>query len=612
MSGFKGKHPVVSGLVIIWLGILLAACGAEPTQTPAPTTTAATTRPATTAAAVATVAATTAAPTTQAVTTTAATTVAPTPTTAQPATTLAGPTVPPTFTTGPTPVAQAPAKGWWSNGVCYEIFVRSFYDSNGDGIGDIPGLISKLDYIKGLGANCLWLMPVMQSPSYHGYDTTDFYSVNKQYGTNDDFKKLMQAAHARGIYILIDFVINHTSDQHPWFVEAQDPNSPKHNWYIWSDTDPAYKGPWGATAWWKKGNQYYYGVFDASQPDLNFRNPDVTKEIYNVSRFWLQDMGVDGFRLDAAKHLIEDGRTQIDTPETKAWLRDWEKYLKGIKPDVFTVGEVNQAGGSDELKGFWPDQLDSYFEFGMAEAMIKSAATNNPTPFFKAVDYAQTNWPFQRWSTFLTNHDQNRVMNRFQGDIPQMKLAATMLLTAPGLPFLYYGEEIGQQGSKPDENIRTPMQWEGNSDTAGFTAAKPWRTPNSSVTTANVAGEDKDPNSLLNYYRKLIALRRDSAALSNGNWIALTSDKETVGAYIRQSQGDTVLVILNLDAKPVENPALSLEKSELKAGQFSGQELLQGAAVIPLTVGDNGSIKGAVPLSRLEARTAYIIKLASK
>lgn len=593
----------------VWLllATALAACG-DNTATTAPTavvTTAAASPPTAPAASPTT-------PATTAATTASLTTVAPTSTSLPASPTPASiPTVAPTITAGPTPIAQPPAKGWWSNGVCYEVFVRSFFDSNGDGIGDLPGLTSRLDYIKGLGANCIWLMPIMQSPSYHGYDTTDFYNVNKDYGTNDDFKKLMQEAHARGINVLIDLVINHTSDQHPWFKEAQTPGSAKRDWYIWSATDPGYKGPWGATAWWPKGaNQFYYGVFDSSQPDLNFRNPDVTKEIYNVTRFWLQDMGVDGFRLDAARHLIEDGKNQVNTPETKAWLRDWVKYYKSVKPTAFTVGEVN--GSSDELQGYWPDELDSYFEFGVASSMVRSVAKDSPLGFLQAEDLANTSWPYQRWSSFLTNHDQNRVMSLYQGDVPQMKLAASLLLTTPGLPFIYYGEELGAQGSKPDEEIRTPMQWD-SSPTAGFTAGTPWHKPNAtSLATANVATEDKDPNSLLNYYRKLIQLRRNSPALSGGSWTALTSNTDTVAAYIRQASDETVMVVANFDSKAVDNPVLTIEKSGLKAGQFAGQELLQAAKVADLTVGEGGSIKNATPIVRLEPRTVYIIKLTGK
>lgn len=632
--GTGQKRLAGIGLLFCWFGLVLGACGdASPTVSPttAATTAAPSTIAATTAAATPTVAAATALATTAAVTTVAATTTAASGTTLPPfvatatakakeaalnpptptiPVTQVGPQIPPTFTVGPTPAYQPPAKGWWSNGVCYEIFVRSFYDSNGDGIGDLPGLISKLDYIKNLGATCIWLMPVQQSPSYHGYDQTDYYTVNKDYGTNDDFKKLMTEAHNRGIYVLIDWVINHTSNQHPWFIESQNPASPKRNWYIWTDNDLGYTGPWGDKAWWPLNGQYYYGVFDKSQPDLNFRNPDVTKEIYNATRFWLQDMGVDGFRLDAARHLIEDGRSQAGTPETRAWLRDWEKYVKSVKPDAFTVGEIN--GPSLELNGYWPDQLDSYFEFGIADSTLKSVIADKPGGFLAAVNYSYTNWPFERWSSFLTNHDQNRVMSQLQGDMSRMKLTATMLLTSPGLPFLYYGEELGAGGSKPDENIRTPMQWENNPANAGFTTGKPWRAPDASVTIANVAAEDKDPNSLLNYYRKLIKLRRESTALSGGSWTALTSDKASVGAYIRQSADETVLVVLNLDPNPVDNASLSAEKSGLKDGQFGGQELLQAAKPADLTVEAGGAIKGYVPLPKMEGRTAYIIKLTGK
>ncbi len=613
MAVVRFRQMLVGLLSLLLTGLIWGACGADPTVTPAPTTVAPvatlapTTAVPTTAAAITTVAPTTALATTVAPTTAAPTTLAPTPTP------NSGPTIPPTFTVGPTPVPQPSAKGWWTNGVCYEVFVRSFFDSNGDGIGDFPGLSARLDYIKNLGANCIWLMPITQSPSYHGYDTTDFYTINKDYGTNDDFKKFMQEAHNRGIYVLMDIVLNHTSDQHPWFKEAQNPSSPKRNWYIWNPTDPKYQGPWGAQAWWPKNNEFYYGLFGGDLPDLNYRNPDVTKEMYNVTRFWLQEMGVDGFRVDAVKHLIEDQRVQANTPETKAWLRDWAKYYKSLKPDAFAVGEINQAGGSDELNGYWPDQLDSYFEFGLAEGIIRSITSNNPNRLAQALTYSTKNWPYQRWSSFLTNHDQNRIMSRLQGDVPQMKLAATTLLTVPGLPFIYYGEELGAEGKKPDENIRTPMQWENNPG-AGFTTGTPWRKPDASLATANVVAEDKDPNSLLNLYRKLAKLRRESSALSEGEWTPLVSTKDTVGAFLRTSPAENMLVILNFDAKAVDNPAFSLEESKLKLkpGQYSAQELLQGATVSEITVGDDGLLKSASPLAKLEPYTGYIIRLKSK
>jgi glycosidase len=493
--------------------------------------------------------------------------------------------------------------------VCYEIFVRSFSDSNGDGIGDFPGLTAKLDYVKGLGVNCIWLMPITQSPSYHGYDTTDFYTINKDYGTNDDFKKFRQEARSRGIAVLMDLVVNHTSNRHPWFIESQNPNSPKRTWYIWNKTEPEYRGPWGDQAWWELNGEYYYGMFSKEMPDLNYRNPEVTKEMYNITRFWLSEMGVDGFRVDAVKHLVENQRVQLNTPETWAWLREWRKFYKGINPNAWTVGEINQNGASFEMQGYYPDQLDSYFEFGIATKILRSVNRGSATYILEGVNYANQNWPFQQWSSFLTNHDQERVMGLLLGNVEKMKLASAALFTVPGVPFVYYGEEIGQEGAKPDPRIRTPMQWD-DSATVGFTSgSKTWIEPDKSAAKANVKTQENDPNSLLNHYRKLIKLRRESSALSGGSWIPLSADNDAVAAYMRQSENEVMLVLLNLDKTALDNVTVSLEKSRLKPGQYKGQELLQGATAGTLTVANGGIISNGVPLAKLEGNRAYIIKL---
>jgi alpha-amylase len=227
------------------------------------------------------------------------------------------------------PVTGLPAgtdgKPWWNDAVFYEVFVRSFYDSNGDGIGDFNGLTAKLDYLNDgnpatttdLGVTALWLMPIHPSPSYHGYDVTDYYDVNPQYGTLADFKRLLAEAHKRGIRVILDLVLNHTSLQHLWFVAAQDPQSPYRDWYLWSPTDPGWPGPWGEKVWYANGRSYYYAIFDKNMPDLNYTNPAVTAKLDDVARFWLAEVGVDGFRLDAAKHLIEAGQVQENTASTR-------------------------------------------------------------------------------------------------------------------------------------------------------------------------------------------------------------------------------------------------------------------------------------------------------
>jgi alpha-amylase len=251
---------------------------------------------------------------------------------------LSSPHAPPMFLPSPSPtvipstppVTQVPALSqgtdgypWWNDTIFYEIFVRSFCDSNGDGIGDFNGITEKLDYLKNLGVTGLWLMPINPSPSYHGYDVTNYFAVNPDYGTIADFKTLVSEAHNRGIRVIIDMVLNHTSSQHPWFIAAQDPNSPYRNFYIWSDTKPVYSGPWGEQVWYPTITGYYYAIFSQSMPDLNYRNTEVTAQMENAVKFWLETTGIDGFRLDAARHLIENGTVQANTPETHAWFKQF-------------------------------------------------------------------------------------------------------------------------------------------------------------------------------------------------------------------------------------------------------------------------------------------------
>ncbi len=613
------KKPLASLLpLLIGLSLVLGACGeASPTARPTTTTAASatTSNPATTAATATTITAVTTAadPTTLAATTAIPATTA-VPTTAAP-TTAAASAAPTTIAAVANPVGAT----WAKESVCYEVFVRSFYDSNGDGKGDLNGLIAKLDYIndgqvgstKSLGANCIWLMPVTASPSYHGYDTTDYYKVNPDYGTNDDFKKFMAEAHKRGIHVLIDLVLNHTSNQHEWFkAAAADPKSPYRDYYIFSETDPGYAGPEGAPAWFKNpsGPGYYYAAFDSALPDLNYKNPAVTKQAQDVTRFWLQEMGVDGFRLDAIKHLIEDGAAnQVDTPQTHDWLRDFRKFYTGIKKDAFTVGEVFAPSS---LKEYYPDQLDYYFEFNVAQGMVNSANRGINT-FVGQIKIADTNWPVQRYASFLTNHDQTRIGTVVGGDVNKLKLAATELLTTPGLPFIYYGEELGMQGAKPDPNIRTPMQWTSDPATGGFTTGQPYKALQSDTAKINVGTEDADTASLLNLYRALIRLRRSNVALAQGSFLT-TNTSYGVVAYLRQSGAETVLVVLNTTDEAKTDLQISVDKSDLPPGQYSPAELLAvntdgKTTLAPLTVGPGGAFTDYAPVASLPARSAYII-----
>ena len=363
-----------------------------------------------------------------------------------------------------------PSPDWRASGVCYEIFVRSFYDSDADGIGDLEGLTQKLDYVNDgdpdtrtdLGANCIWLMPVAESPSYHGYDVTDYYRIDPDYGTNEDFKRFMErGAPSEASSVLVDMVINHSSDRHPWFQEAlDDPESPYREWYRFSST-PGPDNEYGDNNWRRASDRedYYYGFFSGRMPDLNWETEAVREEMEKASSFWLDDMGADGLRLDAVRHLMEDEEgLSTNVPRTHDMLREYGAYIRERHPGSFTVGEV--FDGAEALLAYYPDQLDAYFAFGMSAAILGAVVSGSSEGLLDAVLVMQKAVPNDRYAPFLRNHDQSRTLTLLDGDVERAKLAASLLLTMPGVPFVYYGEELGMEGDKPDPRIRTPMPWE--------------------------------------------------------------------------------------------------------------------------------------------------------
>ncbi len=536
--------------------------------------------------------------------------------------------------------ASPPIPSWTLGATCYEVFVRSFYDSNGDGTGDLNGLTQKLDYIKGLGASCIWLMPIMASPSYHGYDVSDYYTVELAYGTNDDFKRLVAAAHGRGLAVLIDMVLNHTSSENPWFKAAlSDTASPYRGWYRFSPV-PGGKGPWGAEAWHKSPlrDEYYYGVFWSGMPDLNWDNPAVLLEAEKIADFWLRDMGVDGFRLDAVPYLVEEGSCLAGCPRTHTVLREYSDHLKSVKPDVYTVGEV--WSNIDAVLPYYPDQLTSYFGFELADSLVAASSPlsrrergsggeadstlrergNGEASFLSGFLRLQDTLPPYRYSPFLSNHDGTRVMTRLGNDISRAKLAATLLLTLPGLPFIYYGEEIGMTGDKPDERLRTPMQWAPRTG-VGFTTGKEWEAPQADSLTRNVALEDRDTRSLLNLYRRLIHLRKENEALAIGRLVPLTITNPHVAAYLRRSSGQdkpavgrsggqAVVVVANLGDSAATGVSISSTDSVLPRGRYTPKNLLGGPSAASLVVGEDGRIHGYIPMRTLRAREALVLDLA--
>ncbi|MCI0555852.1 MAG: alpha-amylase [Anaerolineae bacterium] len=555
---------------------------------------------------------------------------APATATVQPSTTTPSPvpptpTVQPTDTAAPTPIPLPtipstpfqPIIGlpqgtdgypWWNDTVFYEIFVRSFYDSDGDGIGDFNGLTSKLDYLNDgdpntttdLGVTGLWLMPIHPSPSYHGYDVTDYYDVNPEYGTMDDFKLLLDEAHKRGIRVTIDWVLNHTSIQHSWFEQAQDAASPYHEWYRWTaDSQPG--------SGWRYGGagQYYYALFWEGMPDLNYANPDVVAEMKNVVKFWLQDVGVDGFRLDAAKHIFEDGSVVENTPETHAWYKDLRKFYKSINPQAMTVGEVwsNSDAVSQYLEG---DELDLAFDFDLAKNIVFSAGIGDAEYFSDVLRHDITVFPPGQFATFTTNHDQDRAMSVLNDDVDAAKNAAFLLLTSPGVPYLYYGEEIGMLGEKPDEDIRKPLQWSGEAN-AGFTTGTPWRAPNSDYITKNIDSQTTDPNSLLSVYRALIQLRNSHAALRVGHYHFIETDNKAAYASLRISSEEAVLVLINLSSEPVSDYTLNLEESPL-AGDYVIAPLLDPGQFASPTITPQGGFENYQPLPEIPPHGRFILQ----
>ncbi|MBB3110628.1 glycosidase/uncharacterized membrane protein [Paenibacillus phyllosphaerae] len=453
--------------------------------------------------------------------------------------------------------------------VYYEIFVRSFYDSDGDGIGDLNGVTKKLDYLKDLGIGGIWLMPINASPSYHGYDVTDYYAVNEEYGTLEDLKTMLDEAHKRGIKVIMDLVVNHTSTEHPWFKEAlADPNSKYRNWYTFksaSENLPG-DGATGGNPWHSAGSDKYLGVFWEGMPDLNMDEPAVRAEIIKAGQFWLEQ-GMDGFRLDAAKHIYGDFKSTINSDEVKAKNQAfWQEFRAGmseVKDDAYLIGEV---WDSPVIVAPYLDKaLDSGFNFDLATKLLSAADTEtNPDVAFSlkrvyTMYEKASNGEFVD-ATFLANHDQNRTMSVLGGNVDHAKMAAAVQFTLPGNPFIYYGEEIGMQGMKPDEAIREPMPWYAGKDGGEGQAA--WETSHYWKEGANVETQLADDNSLLNYYKLLIAWRTEIPALRDGGLEEYKLDNPKIGAFLRMTAEEEVLVVHNMSG---EEQSIELAASEGKS-----------------------------------------------
>ena len=422
------------------------------------------------------------------------------------------------------------------NDIYYELFVRSFADSDGDGIGDFQGLIAKLDYLESLGVTGLWLMPIHPSPSYHGYDVIDYYDVNPDYGTLDDFKQLLKETKKRGIKIMLDMVFNHSSDQHPWFKAALANDAQYRDYYTFATptTNRSLLGRWGQNIWHHQDDQYYVGYFSPSMPDLNFFNKEVHKEIAAISQFWL-DLGVSGFRLDAAAHFYginEYQNQRYDDYENIIFLQVLRNNLRKLNSQFYLTGEIYITAESIVAPYF--RGLDSPLDFPVALKTSTIAGANGSTTYVNSLIkiyelYAKENPAFIS-APFLFNHDMDRVADQLGGDMEKMKLAAEMLLVLPGSPILYYGEEVGMHGVKAngelsqgiavwDETRRLPFPFGDEYETTWFTDSNfPSVLANQKLKPLSL--QITEPTSLFKTYQQMIAVRKANPALYYGNHLS--------------------------------------------------------------------------------------------
>jgi maltose alpha-D-glucosyltransferase/alpha-amylase len=485
---------------------------------------------------------------------------------------------------------------WYKDAVIYQLHVRTFFDSNGDGIGDFPGLTQKLDYLQELGVTAIWLLPFYPSPLRDdGYDIADYTSVHANYGTLDDFKAFLTAAHHRNIRVITEMVMNHTSDQHPWFQEARSSrDNPKREWYVWSDTDTRYQGvriifldtEMSNWAWDPISKSYYWHRFFSHQPDLNFDNPAVREAMWQVMRFWL-DIGVDGFRLDAVPYLVErEGTSCENLPETHEIIRDLRKRIDLAYPGKMLLAEANQ----------WPADVSAYFgtgdEFHMAfhfplmPRMFMAVKLEDRKPIIEILEQTPQIPENCQWCIFLRNHDEltlemvtdverdymydsfandramrlnlgirRRLAPLMENDRRRIELLTGMLLSMPGTPIIYYGDEIGMGDNiyLGDRNgVRTPMQWNGGWN-AGFSGADPERlysplisNPVYGYQAINVDSQHRSQHSLLNWTRSLIQTRNAVRVFSRGSIEFLNPSNHRVLAYVRKAGDEKVLVVNNL------------------------------------------------------------------
>ncbi|HYJ79772.1 MAG TPA: alpha-amylase family glycosyl hydrolase, partial [Longimicrobiaceae bacterium] len=387
-----------------------------------------------------------------------------------------------------------------------------------------------------------------------------------------------------------------------------DPASPYRDWYTWAPTQGQTRG-WTVPTWHKvpDRDEYYYGLFWHGMPDLNLANPAVRTEAERITRFWLEEMGVDGFRLDAVGHFFEQGDDPRHGPGTHPWLRDYAAYVRRIKPEAFTVGEVWDSIGA--VRAYYPDQLDAYFAFQVSDALLDAVRSGSKDGLVSAVERVQREFPPGRWASFQRNHDQNRTLTELRGDLSRARLAAGLLLTLPGIPFVYYGEEIGMTAAKPDPRLRTPMHW-ARGPAAGFTRGLPWEPLQPDSLTANVEAQDGDPGSLLNHYRRLIHLRTATPALGWGDFASLGTGNGAALAYLRRVDGQAVLVLANLGGERLSGVELASAQRVLPAGRYTATPLEGGGSASTVRVRGDGKVAGWSPVAALEPFAVHVLELS--
>jgi trehalose synthase len=492
---------------------------------------------------------------------------------------------------------------WWKNAIVYCLDVETFLDATGDGTGDIAGLTERLDHLAGLGVTCLWLMPFYPSPNRDdGYDITDYYGVDDRLGSLGDFVALVRTAKDRGLRVIVDLVVNHTSDQHPWFRSARrSRNSRYRDYYVWRDEpqdepDADVVFPDAEDSIWtyeQRTEQYYLHHFYSHQPDLNIANPEVRDEMAKVAGFWLQ-LGIDGFRIDAVPFLIETGGPEGEVDlDPHGFLKDLRSFMARRKGDALLLGEVNLP--TDDLVRFFgdeqADELQMLFAFPLMQRMYLALARQERAPLVGALEELTRGSDDSQWAIFVRNHDEltldqlsddereevfaafgpdesmqlfgrglrRRLPTMLDGDQQRIRLVYSLLFSLPGTPVLFYGEEIGM-GENLDIDgrlsVRTPMQWTGEEGTAGFTTARPSRLrrplPDGRFAplAVNVADQERDPDSLLNWMQRVIRRRRETPEIGWGAWSVLDAGDDAVLAHRCEWEGRRFLAVHNLSEEP--------------------------------------------------------------